>query len=197
MGNNQSGSGSRLVAATLAFILVAFTFSTMYVFAARIWWPPETISPMGPVMDAQLVQTLIICGVVFFLAQLALAFVVLWYRDRGGRAHYSHGNHTMEIIWTIATAILFLALGIAAESAWAELRWRGAAPGAVQVARPRRCRPPPSCSCAAVPRAECAERPEAEQARSSEARGAPQAPSAPRARGRCNAARPPRSHRRA
>ena len=133
MANNQSGSGSRLVAATLAFILVAFTFSTIYVFATRIWWPPETISPMGPAIDAQLVQTFIICGVVFFLAQLALVYVILRYRDRGQRAHYSHGNHTMEIIWTSATAILFLALGIAAESAWAELRWRGAAPGAVQV----------------------------------------------------------------
>jgi cytochrome c oxidase subunit 2 len=118
MGNNQSGSGSRLVAATLAFILVAFTFSTIYVFAARIWWPPETISPMGPAIDAQLIRTLIICGVIFFLAQLALAFVILRYRDRGQRAHYSHGNNTMEIISTSATAILFLALGIAAESAW-------------------------------------------------------------------------------
>lgn len=133
MGNNQSGSASWLVATTLALILVVFTLSTIYVIGLRIWWPPETISPMGPAIDAQLVRTLVICGLVFFLGQSGLAFAVFRYRDRGTRAHYSHGNNALEILWTSATAILFIGLGIAAESAWAELRWRGAAPGAVQV----------------------------------------------------------------
>lgn len=133
MNQKQSGQGSGLVAGTLAFLLVVLTASTIYILVERVWWFPEPINALGVEIDRQFSRTLVICGIVFFLAQLGLGFVVLRYRDRGGRAHYSHGNNTLEILWTSATAIMFLALGVAAESAWASLHFRGAAPGAMQV----------------------------------------------------------------
>ena len=133
MEQKQSGTGSSLVAAGLAFSLVVLTFSTIYFFLKRTWWFPEPISAFAESIDRQFGRTLFITGVVFFLAQLALGYVIFRYRDRGGRAHYSHGNTMLEILWTSATAVMFIGLGLAAERAWASLYWMGAAPGAMQV----------------------------------------------------------------
>src|SRR3989304_10003536 len=132
MEQKQSGTGSSLVAAGLAFSLVVLTFSTIYFFLKRTWWFPEPISAFAESIDRQFGRTLFITGVVFFLAQLALGYVIFRYRDRGGRAHYSHGNTMLEILWTSATAVMFIGLGLAAERAWASLYWMGAAPGAMQ-----------------------------------------------------------------
>ncbi|MFQ5664132.1 MAG: cytochrome c oxidase subunit II [Terriglobia bacterium] len=133
MENSQSRRGSWLVAASFAFSLLVLTVSTLYIFGARVWWFPDPITSLGAAIDKQFDRTLIITGIVFFLAQLGLAYVILRYRDRGARAHYSHGNNTLEIVWTAITAIMFLALGITAERAWASLHFQGAAPGALQV----------------------------------------------------------------
>ena len=39
----------------------------------------------------------------------------------------------MEVTWTLLTAILFIGLNLSGEKIWAEARFQGAAPGAVQV----------------------------------------------------------------
>ena len=68
------------------------------------------------------------------LSQLALGWVVFRYSaERGGRASYSHGNLTMEVLWTLATLVLFVGLGIYAKRAWAEVHFRGASPGAIPI----------------------------------------------------------------
>lgn len=125
--------GGGWVAAGFAFILAVLIFSTLYIFGARVWWFPQAITSLGAAIDTQFERTLWITGIVFFLAQLGLGYAILRYRDRGGRAHYSHGNNVLEILWTSATAIMFLGLGIAAERAWASFHFMGAAPGALQV----------------------------------------------------------------
>ena len=103
MEQKQAGSGGSLVAAGLALSLVVLTFSTIYIFFERTWWFPEPISAFAEAVDRQFDRTLVITGLVFFLAQLALGYVIFRYRDRGGRAPSSHGNHLMEILCTSAT----------------------------------------------------------------------------------------------
>jgi cytochrome c oxidase subunit 2 len=133
MANIESGRGSALVAAIFALLLLVLTFSTIYFFVARTWWFPEPVTQLGQAVDQQFMRTLWITGVVFLLAQLALAYVLLRYYDRGGSAHYSHGNPTMEILWTAATAIFFVGLGIAAESAWAAYHAKPTSPNPVVI----------------------------------------------------------------
>lgn len=133
MGEKQPSRGSGLVAAGFVIVLLALTFSTILIFAERWWWFPASITTLGMTVDRQFVHTLIITGIVFFLAQLGLAYAIFRYRDRGGRAQYSHGNNVMEIAWTIATAVMFVGLGIAAEASWRDYRILGPAPGALQV----------------------------------------------------------------
>ncbi len=133
MRNHRSRRGSASVAALFALLLVILTFSTIYFFTARTWWFPESVTALGQSIDQQFVRTLWITGIVFLLSQLGLAFALVRYRDRGERAHYSHGNNTLEILWTAATLILFVGLGYAAENAWAIYHSQTAGPNALVV----------------------------------------------------------------
>lgn len=117
----------------IALFLAVMTLVTVYIFVAKVWWFPEPISEFAKSIDSQFHRTLVICGVIFFLAQLGLAMIVIRSRGTGGTAAHSHGNNTLEMVWTSATAVLFVGLGLFGERAWASLHFTGAAPGALQV----------------------------------------------------------------
>jgi cytochrome c oxidase subunit II len=125
--------GSAAVAFTLATFLVIFTVVTVYLFLAKIWWFPPAISDFGNQIDAQFHRTLIITGIVFVAAQIGLALAIFRARDRGQKASFFEGNAAMELIWTLATVIMFVGLGLYGEHAWAEAHFIGAAPGAIQL----------------------------------------------------------------
>ncbi len=133
MQRKRPYAGSATVAFALMVFLLFFTLLTLYFFLVKKWWFPEAITDFGHEIDAQFFRTFVIVGIVFALSQIALGLLVFRFRDRGGRADYSHGNNAMEILWTLATAILFVGLGLYGRSAWAEVHFRGAAPGAVQI----------------------------------------------------------------
>lgn len=125
--------GSTSVALVLALLITALTVITSYFFIVKTWWFPKSITAVGNEIDSQFMRTLWITGLIFIAAQLGLAWVIFRYRDRGGRASHFEGNTTMEVIWTLATVILFVGLGVYGESAWAEVHFRDAAPGAIQI----------------------------------------------------------------
>ncbi len=133
MARKHSCKGSAAVSVAIAITLVLITFFTCYFFFTRTWWFPEAISADARDVDRQFMYTLWVTGVTFVLSQLGLAWVVWRYRNRGERAAYSHGNNTMEIVWTTATIIVFVGLGFMAREAWASLHFRGAEPGALQI----------------------------------------------------------------
>jgi len=119
----------------MALFIVAFTFITVYLFAVhQVWrWFPPTITDFGLQIDEQFHRTLWITGVVFVLAQLGLAVAVFRFRDQGQKATFFEGNTTMEFVWTLATIVMFVGLGLYGEHAWAEAHFQGAAPGALLV----------------------------------------------------------------
>jgi len=125
--------GSTSVALAFAIFLVLMTAVTVYIFMAKIWWFPPAINSIGHEIDAQFARTFLITGVVFVAAQLGLALAIFKFRDRGQKASYFEGNNTLEIVWTLATVVLFVGLGLYARNAWAEVHFMGASPGALQI----------------------------------------------------------------
>jgi cytochrome c oxidase subunit 2 len=119
----------------LAVVVTLITVISVAVFWAKIWWMPVDISTHGYAIDHQMVLTLVITGVIFVLAQLGLAFFVWKYRERGDgrRAIYSHGNAKLEATWTIAATVLFVGLNLMGYRVWADMYFRSAPPGALQV----------------------------------------------------------------
>jgi cytochrome c oxidase subunit 2 len=117
----------------LAPVVWALTVAIVYFFAAKTWWFPPPINQHGLDYDAQFMRTLIVTGIIFFLAQFALGWVIFKYRDDGRRAEYSHGNNKLEVVWTSATALLFLALVLMGTKIWASVHFDEAPPDAVPI----------------------------------------------------------------
>ena len=107
----------------MAFLLLLFFWAlagvTVGIFLDKVWWMPPLVSVHGQTIDDQLVVTLIAAGVVFFLAQVGLGFFIWKFRGRGQKASYWHENSKLEATWTIATAVLFIGLGIQGNRVWA------------------------------------------------------------------------------
>jgi cytochrome c oxidase subunit 2 len=78
-------------------------------------------------------RTLVITGIIFFLAQVALGYVIMRFRDNGGRASYSHGNNKMEALWTSATAVLFIGLVLMGTKIWASVHFEEAPADAIPI----------------------------------------------------------------
>jgi cytochrome c oxidase subunit 2 len=98
-------------------------------------WPMLPLaSAHGGAMDQQMALTLVLMGIVFLAAQLGLGLFVWKYRDRSSaQAEYSHGHTGLEWTWTALTAVLFIGLNLMGYNVWAEARFQGAKPGALQV----------------------------------------------------------------
>ena len=117
----------------LAPIIWALTAVICDYFAAKTWWFPPSINAHGAVYDEQFMRTLIVVGIIFFLAQFALGYVIVRFRDDGRRAGYSHGNNRLESIWTSATALLFLGLVVMGTKIWAGVHFDEAPADSIQI----------------------------------------------------------------
>jgi len=118
----------------LAPIVWVLTVVVIYFFAAKVWWFPPPINQHGLAYDAQFMRTLVITGVIFFLAQFALGWVILRYRDDGRhRASYSHGNNKLEALWTTATAVLFIGIVLIGTKIWVAVQLGEPDPHAIPI----------------------------------------------------------------
>jgi cytochrome c oxidase subunit 2 len=117
----------------LAPVLWILTLVIVYLFAAKTWWFPPPINQHGQAYDAQFMRTLVVVGIVFFQAQMALGYAIVRFRSNGGRARYSHGNNTLEKVWTTATAVLFLGLVVMGAKIWAAVHFDEAPPDAIPI----------------------------------------------------------------
>jgi cytochrome c oxidase subunit 2 len=117
----------------LGLIVWGLTVVICYFFLGHYWWFPPPISQHGQAYDAQFNATLWVTGVIFFLAQIALGYVIIKFRDKGGTAKYSHGNNVLEAVWTSATALLFIGLVLAGTRIWAAVHFDEAPADALRI----------------------------------------------------------------
>ncbi len=86
-------------------------------------WLPEDVSPYGAGIDGLFRLIYYITATAFLIVTiLMLVFLVLYRHREGRRATYTHGNTTLEIVWTIIPAVVFIGLGFASKSKWEMLK---------------------------------------------------------------------------
>jgi cytochrome c oxidase subunit 2 len=119
----------------LLAIIWLITFVSTYFFIAQTWWLPHGAAQAAQFIDRQFTLTYILMGIVFVAAQGSLGWLAWKYRDRPNAepVKYSHGNTTLEILWTALTAVLFVGLNLMGSHVWASERFEPAKPGAVPV----------------------------------------------------------------
>jgi cytochrome c oxidase subunit 2 len=103
-----------------AVFLWVMTGLSVWMFVNGKWWFPPSISEHGPAYDQQFILTMVVVGVAFVAAQVALGYAVWRFRDTGGgeRAAYTHGNNRMEILWTGITAAIFITVALLGQRVW-------------------------------------------------------------------------------
>jgi len=120
----------------LAVIIWIITLLSVGLFVSKKWWFPQAISEHAPALDRQFLITILVVGLSFTAAQVALGWAVWKFRDTGkpgDRAVYSHGSNRLEVVWTVITAVIFIALAVMGQSVWAALRLHDAPPGSYTV----------------------------------------------------------------
>jgi cytochrome c oxidase subunit 2 len=96
-------------------------------------WLPENVSTYGPSIDRMFYLIYYLTGVTFLLVTtLMVAFLIMYRHKEGRRATYTHGNTTLEIVWTIIPALILVMLGFMSKSKW-DLIKRQAPPADVLV----------------------------------------------------------------
>jgi cytochrome c oxidase subunit 2 len=87
------------------------------------WWLPENVSTFGADIDWLFQLIYIITGVTFILVSVTLLTFLVLYRDRPGRkARYTHGNTSLEIVWTVVPALILVVLTLLSVPAWSRVK---------------------------------------------------------------------------
>lgn len=113
------------------FLLVPILGVLAFVFAAQpnSWplynhWFPEDISKNGYVIDSLFNSIMYLTGIIFVVTSLAL-FWFMWKYDGTKNAEpvkFSHGSHTLEIVWSILPAVTLIFIAVFQMDAWAKAK---------------------------------------------------------------------------
>lgn len=121
---------------TLLRFLPLFLLGTTPVLAAdfnNLFWAPPNVTVGGEAVDRILNFIFWLTLLVFVLTQAVYITYLIKYRRRPGvKAHYSHGNNFLEIIWTTIPVLIFLGLAMYSNRVWHDL-FRDPPPDAIQV----------------------------------------------------------------
>jgi cytochrome c oxidase subunit 2 len=112
---------------SVLFLLVPVLGVASFVAAPFIrHWLPEDISEHGHKIDHLFLFILWLTGAVFVATEAAL-FWYLWKYDASKNveaAKFTHGNHSLEIVWTLLPAATLLFIAIYQINAWADAKMR-------------------------------------------------------------------------
>ena len=86
-------------------------------------WLPEDVSTFGREIDSLFYLIYYITAAAFILVTVLMIVFLIMYRHREGqRASYTHGNTTLEIVWTIIPAAILIVLSFMSVSTWAKVK---------------------------------------------------------------------------
>ena len=109
----------RIVAGLLAVLTVCPASLMAESRVGNIYWTPPNATMNGIETDGILSFIFWLTTFVFFAVQITYIIYLIKYRRRPGvKAHYSHGNNTLEIIWTTLPTVIFLGLAIYGNRVW-------------------------------------------------------------------------------
>lgn len=86
-------------------------------------WLPENVGSYGWEIDWLFYLIYYITGATFIIvAALMVAFLILYRHRDGRRATYTHGNATLEIVWTVVPALILVILTFLSVPTWGRIK---------------------------------------------------------------------------
>ena len=93
----------------------------------NMWWAPKAVTTGGHQTDFLMMFIFWLTLAMFLIVTTTYVIFIVKYRYRKGvKAVYSHGNNSLELIWTATPAAVFITLALWSDRVWLQLR--GAAP---------------------------------------------------------------------
>jgi cytochrome c oxidase subunit 2 len=113
------------------FLLVPIFGVGLFVMSAmtRGGWLPDNLTESGGEIDFLFDVILYLTGVVFFVTEVLLVWA-MW-RSRGdakGKAQFTHGNHKLEVGWTLGTSAILIFIAFYQVPVWAKAKYYGNRP---------------------------------------------------------------------
>ncbi len=100
----------------------------------NLYWAPPSITTGGDQIDVLINFIFWLTIAVFVATQTVYIVYLVKYRRRPGhKAHYSHGNNTLEFWWTIIPTAIFLTLAIWGNRVWHDLTQGEIPPDAITI----------------------------------------------------------------
>ena len=116
---------SRLLPLAALLILLAGAASTAHAELREynLWWAPKAVTTGGHQTDILMMFIFWLTLTMFILTQATYIVFIIKYRYRKGvKAVYSHGNNSLELIWTAIPAAVFIILALWSDRVWLQLR---------------------------------------------------------------------------
>ena len=111
----------------ILFLLVPiFGCATFFVAPYYNIWLPTDVSAHGRAIDHLFYFILGLTGLVFVATEVALFLFLWWYNSQTQRdpVRFTHGSHTLEVVWTILPAAALLFIAIYQMNVWANAKMR-------------------------------------------------------------------------
>ena len=86
-------------------------------------WLPEGTSTYSDKIDTLFYFIFYLTGAVFIVTEgLLLLFIVMYRKREGAKSIYSHGNHKLELAWTLIPAAILGTIAILQKTTWDEIK---------------------------------------------------------------------------
>ncbi|MDW8265778.1 MAG: cytochrome c oxidase subunit II [Gemmataceae bacterium] len=93
------------------------------------WWLPKNVATYGAGIDLLFYVILAVTGFFFVLTEAILVYIMLKFAGSPGRkATYVHGNHRLEVLWTVVPGVLLFLLAISQIGVWADVKYQSRMP---------------------------------------------------------------------
>ena len=89
----------------------------------NLWWAPQAVTTGGHQTDLLMMVIFWLTFFMFIVVTTTYIVFLIKYRYRKGvKAVYSHGNNSLELIWTATPAAIFIILALWSDRVWLQLR---------------------------------------------------------------------------
>jgi cytochrome c oxidase subunit 2 len=110
-------------------IVILLAAGLFVVSPANGWWLPPNVSSFGHRIDNLFYLILWITGFFFLLTEGLLVFAMYRYAEVPGRkAPYVHGNHKLEVLWTVVPAAILVLIGVVQINTWSDIKYERSMP---------------------------------------------------------------------
>jgi len=88
------------------------------------WWIPRSASSYSGDIDRLFYVILAVIGFFYVLTESILVYNMMKFAgEPGKKAQFTHGNHKLEMLWTVVPAVILLLLAVYQISAWADIKY--------------------------------------------------------------------------